>query len=1028
MVVTPDRSSQILTFLYTDIEGSTRLWEQFPQAMESALSRHDKILHASVEGHGGSVFRTTGDGLCAVFANASNGLAAALDAQLALQAEPWDEIGQLCVRMAIHTGEAEKYGGDYSGSSLNRIGRLLGLTHGGQTLLSQASHLLVRHALPQGARLLDLGEIRMRDLSYPEHVFQLVHPDLPDDFPPLASHDRRPNNLPAQPTPLVGRQVELKEILARLKSPNVRLLTLIGPGGTGKTRLGLQVASDLVDSFANGVFFVDLASIRNPEAIPSIIARTLGIRETSYHPVLEELKERLHEQEMLLLLDNFEQVTEAAPYVVELLQDSPLLKVLVTSREALRVRVEHVFPVPPLALPASGLKHPSAEQLSEFPAVRLFVERAQAVRPDFILTEENAPAVAEICIRLDGLPLAIELAASRIRLFSPQALLDRLGSRLQMLKGGARDLPTRHQTLRGTIAWSYELLEPAGQCMFELVSVFSGGATIESIETVAGMVDRLEEMGVDPIDNLASLVDKSLVRQVDVPGSEPRYMMLETIREYAAERLGANSGFQADALWTHAAYFADFAQRQWGRLTEDSSETPMTEMEAEIENVRTAWRYWVAQEDFEQLSKFTDCLRFIYDARGWYHAMIDLTTDLLNVLSKAPSTPERARQEIILQTNLASALLITKGYVSGEIEQAYNRARQLIEEQGEVPQLFPVLSGLARYYTYRGEYEKAAAIGQQVLNLAEQLDDADMRVAGHLVLGSTITFYTSLKEGLDHLEQGIANYDPNRRSLRRFRFGSDSGIACYITSALNLWMLGYPDKAISRMNDTVNLALSLKHPFSIAYAVFHTGLLYLWTKQIEPAEQKARVLRNLADEYDFDIWKAVSSCLHGATLVGLGQEDLGVNLIQWGMKTYLGLKTPPVFWSLLLFNQAEAYLRAGKPEQGLAALNEAMEPEEPAGEGALLAEFFRLRGDLLRAISSENDPEAERMFLSAIQVAKGQQAKMLALRAALSLAKLWRDQGMVNQSRQLLQEYYQEMTEGNELADVQEARTLLEGF
>jgi predicted ATPase/class 3 adenylate cyclase len=1020
-------SSQTLTFLYTDIQSSTRLWEQFPESAEKVIPQHDRILRGAIEKHGGSVFRTVGDGLCAVFRNGSGAVAAALDAQLALRGESWGEIGELPVRMAIHTGEVESYGQDYAGSALNRIGRLLGLTHGGQILLTHATQLLVRDTLPLGVQLLDLGEIRMRDLSHPEIIFQVIHPDLPREFPPLASLDRRPNNLPVQPTSLIGRETELAEIVKRLGSEEVRMLTLTGPGGTGKTRLGLQAAADLIDRFENGVFFVDLAPIRDPEAVLPAVAHTLGVREASYRPVLEELKAHLHDKEMLLLLDNFEQVTSAGPLIVELLQGCPRLKVLVTSREALHVRVEHIFPVPPLQLPLEGQKPPPLEQLTQYEAVRLFIERAQAVKPDFSVTNENAPAVAEICARLDGLPLAIELAASRIRLFTPQALLDRLGSRLSLLKGGARDLPARQQTLRDTIGWSYEMLEPENQRLFALLSAFNGGSTFESVEAVTEKADPVGDLGMDAIEGLSSLLDKSLVRRVERPGREPRFFMLETIKEYAAERLEADPPFSAAVFRAHAATFAEFASEKVERLADRDLEATLQELEAEVENIQSAWRYWVSEKDFEPLSKIIDSLWLLYDARGWYKATIDLTTDLLHVLSTTPSTPERAREEVILQTNLASALLITRGYLSEEVEEVYNRALQLVEEQGESAHTFPVLRGLARYYGYRAEYEKAVWAGERILKLAEKLGDADMKVAGHLVLGTNLIFFRDVHEALDHLEQGIACYIPDRRT-RRFRFGSDPGVACTIASAVTLWSLGFPDKALQRAKKAIDLARELNHPFSIAYALFHTGLIHLWTRLEGQVLEYSRLLIENAEEFDFEIWRAVASCLHGAALVGTGEVEEGLAEIHFGMERYQGLRTPPIFWDLLLFNQADALLKAGNSQQGLALLQAAMGSGQTKNESPLMSDFFRLVGDLLVSVSTENAAQAENMYRQAIGLAGSQKAWMLALRAANSLARLLGEQGKGEEARQQVGEIYKEMTEGFNLPDLVEARRLMEGF
>jgi predicted ATPase/class 3 adenylate cyclase len=1016
---------QVFTFLYTDIEGSTRLWEQYPQVVEAAIARHDRILRQAIGDHGGSVFRMVGDGLCAVFLNASNAVAAALQAQLALNAESWGETGPLKVRIAILTGEAEAQGGDYSGSSLNRIARLLGVTHGGQTVISQATQLLVRDALPPRSGLLDLGEVRLRDLSHPERVFQLVYPDLPAEFPALASLDRRPSNLPSPPTSLVGRGAELAEILTHLRSEAVRMLTLTGPGGMGKTRLGLEAAANLLDSFEHGVFFVDLASIRAPEAVAPAIANTLGIRETNYRPVIEELNSKLKDQEMLLLLDNMEQVTSAGPLLVELLGDCPRLKMLVTSREALHVRGEQIYPVPPLSLPVGDFKRPSLELLTQYEAVRLFIERARAVRPDFQVTNENAPAVAEICVRLDGLPLAIELAASRIRLFSPQALLERLQNRLSVLKGGARDLPTRQQTLRDTIGWSYDLLEPDGQCLFELLAVFPGGGTFDSIEAVSSNVERLAGMGLDTFEGLSSLVDKSLLRQVSEEGGELRFVMLETIREYASERLEQDPAFKAGAQLAHARYFAAFIEKRWQQLTGERAGPALQELTAEIENLRLAWRYWTAEGDLEKLDKFFDSLWLLYDIRGWYQAMINLTTDLLNVLTSTPASPERAQQEIVLQTRLASALQLTQGYVSTEVERAYTRALQLIEEQGEIPQLFPVLRGLSRYYSYRSEYEKAIRLGEYILNLAEQLDDEDMRVIGHLTLGTNYSFSKDLNLGLGHLNKGIALYVPHRRSYSRYGFGADPGVACYITSCMILWMLGFPDQALQRASETVSLTKELNHPFSRAYALFHSGLLNLWTGEIERAEEHAHQLNVVVEDYDFAIWKAVGSCLHGAALAGLGRHDQGLEQIRWGMEVYQGLNTPPIFWPMLVFNQAQACLLAGRAQEGLEALSDIMKPEDASREDALMCEFYRLAGNLLLAISGENATQAEAFYQKAVETGRRHQARFLVLRAALCLARLWKQQDRGEQARQMLSEAYAAMSEGFETPDMLAAREFI---
>jgi predicted ATPase/class 3 adenylate cyclase len=627
-----EAASGTRTFLLTDVEGSTSLWEEHPEAMAAALARHDALAASLVAQHAGTLVkhRGEGDSLFAVFPSAGDGVAAALALQRALGAERRPEGIALRVRMALHTGDAVAREGDYVGGAVNRCARLRAAAHGGQVLLSRATQELVADHLPEGVSLRDLGECRLKDLVRPERVFQLRHAELPADFPPLQSLATRPNNLPAQPTPLIGREVEQEAVRRLLGREEVRLVTLTGPGGTGKTRLGLQVAAELLEEFADGVFFVDLAPIRDPELVVGTIAQALGVRGAEGRPLGESLKEYLREKQLLLLLDNFEQVIAAAPRVAEPLAGAPRLKVLVTSRAILRIRGEHDFPVPPLALP-DRWRLPNRELLSQYAAVALFIQRAAAARPEFAVTNENAQAVAEICHRLDGLPLAIELAAARVRLLSPEGLLSRLEQRLPLLVGGARDLPERQRTLRDTIGWSYDLLSEGEQRLFRRLSVFVGGCTLGAAEAVCSADGDLQ---VDVLSGIGSLVDQSLLRQQEpaVGGSrevgtptaagarsrEPRFEMLETIREYAREQLEEDPHVARDVASRHAWYYLQFAEARATQIRTRAEAQALDELSEELDNLRAAMDWAQTSRQGELCARLALALFQLLYRRGFW--------------------------------------------------------------------------------------------------------------------------------------------------------------------------------------------------------------------------------------------------------------------------------------------------------------------------------------------------------------------------------------------------------------------------
>jgi predicted ATPase len=795
-----------------------------------------------------------------------------------------------------------------------------------------------------------------------------------------------------------------------------RLLTLTGPGGTGKTRLAIEVAGETLPAFEDGVWLVDLASVMDPTLVISAIAEILGVTAKDGQSLQEVLGSSLRDKAMLVVLDNFEQVVDAGADVERLLHAAPRLKVLVTSRTVLHRYGEQEFPVPPFALPDPG-SLPDLASLARYEAIGLFIERAAAVKPDFALTPLNAPSVAEIAIRLDGLPLAIELAASRIKILSPQAIVERLGPGSTVLVSRVPDAPARQRTLRGAIEWSYQLLTGSERQLFEQLSVFQGGATVVAIESICAPTG-----GGETLEALASLVDNSLLRQVETEG-EPRFDMLKTIEGYAAERLEDQPELSAATQRAHAGYFADFAQRQWEHLIGPRREAALAAMAADIANLRGSWHYWVAAKDLAQLNKLVDSLWLFYDAQGWYHATVQVATDLLTVLSSTPSSPERAMQEVMLRTSLARALMAIHGYTR-EVEDAYGRALEVFEGQRELPQLFPVLRGLASFYNYRAEFEKGAQVGREILLLAEAQDDPSMRVDGHLVLGSSIALQRDLHGGLEHLEKAMACFESTGFRSGRFRLGNHPGVASFTVSALVLWMLGFPDRAAERATRAVTLAVDLGHPFTLAYALFHSGFLHLWRRELETVQDRAMRVLQVADEHDLQIWKALGRCLLGAANTGIGPPEDGLAQIRDGLDLYHGLKTPPVFWPLLLYVQAGAYARSGRPAEGLGMIEDAI--EIAGSELTVLPELYLLKGDLLLAVPHASGSASEPWFQRGFDMAEDLDARMSQLRASVRLCRLWRDQGNAGEGSRPLRVLFETFTEGFATVDLREASDLLE--
>ena len=709
-----------LTFLFSDIEGSTRLARALGDRWSALLERHQRVLREAFGRHAGIEVTTEGDSFFVVFGSAPAAVAAAADAQRALAAETWPEDAVVRVRMGLHTGEATLGGDNYVGLDVHRAARVAAAGHGDQVLLSAATTALVSRRLPEGVALKDLGEQTLKDLPEPERISQLVVPALPADFPPLRTV--APTNLPPERTSFVGRAREVEEIATLLGS--ARIVTLTGPGGTGKTRLALRVGGQLRDRFPDGVFFVALEPLREPQLFTSAVARSLGVREPPDRPLGDAVADHLRERELLLLLDNFEQLMGAARQVGELLAGAPRVRVLVTSREALHIAGEQEYPVPPMRVP-DPRDLPEVERLSQYEAVALFIARARSVRPDFAVTDENAPAVAEISARLEGLPLAIELAAARVKLLGPDAILARLGSRLDLLSSGAVDLTERQRTLRGAIGWSFDLLNEAERRFFERFSVFAGGAEIEAIEEVAG-----GDAGGDPFGLLSELVDKSLVRTAATDG-EPRFEMLETIREYAAERLTERNEAEEIAR-RHAAYYLALAERAEPELTGAAQITWLDRCERELDNFRQALRWSIERDEGETGLRLGGALWRFWHQRSHLAEGHDWLARVLALPSAAPRTAARVKG----LDGFGGVAYWRADY--GTARSAYAEALAIARELGDRRAVADELFNI-RYLDYRdGDFEAVERASEEALAIYRELGDragvakaADFVALGH---------------------------------------------------------------------------------------------------------------------------------------------------------------------------------------------------------------------------------------------------------------------------------------------------------
>jgi predicted ATPase/class 3 adenylate cyclase len=751
----PELLTGTVTFLFSDIEGSTRLLRSQGDAWSALLERHHQLMRAAFSANGGQEVGTEGDSFFAAFPTAPGAVSAAVEAQRALAVEPWPPGAEIRVRIGMHTGEASFSAKTYVGLHVHRASRIASVGHGGQVLISSATRSLIQ-ALPEGVDVRDLGEHRLKDLEQPERLWQLVIADLPSDFPPISSLDATPNNLPTRLTTFLGREREIGEIGELLVDH--RLVTLTGPGGTGKTRLSLEVVTGALGHYPDGVYFVELASITDPALVPSTIAQALSLPDRGGRTMMERLVDHIGERRILVVLDNFEQVLGAAASVNDLLRACPNLALLVSSRSALHVSGEQEYPVPPLGVPDPA-HLPSLTMLSQYDAVALFIERARAVKPAFEVTNENAPAVAEICVRLDGLPLAIELAAARIRVLTPQAMLARIGDRLALLSGGSRDLPERQQTLRGAIAWSHDMLDESDRALFAGLSVFVGSAGLDAIESVCG-----DEVSGELLDAVQSLVEKSLLRQTEGVGGDPRFAMLETIREFALDQ-AMEQGSMERLRRKHAGFFASVAQSAAPRLMASDKREWLDRLEEDHDNLRAAmawaldraeadttmrtafalWRFWQMRGYLAEGLERVEQALALPNSRDHPEARADALSAAAGLaywLADIDTSRERYREEIAAREEIGdraglaeahygisftwSILELSEGDAPASAQRHINEALAIFRDIGNRSGVGRCEWALANVLWGIGKYEAAREHGLEAHAVFESIDDSFM--------------------------------------------------------------------------------------------------------------------------------------------------------------------------------------------------------------------------------------------------------------------------------------------------------------
>ena len=798
----------LVTLLFTDIEETTHLLRRGDEGYADVLEACRLLLRTAFQQYRGHEVDSQVNTFLVVFAYATDAISAAISAQRTLITHTWPNDLKMRVQMILHTGSPRLAVEGYIGLDFHRDVDFMNIEHSSQILLSQTTLDQMEYELPSDVNLHDLGVHRLKGLEHPTHLFQLIIEGLNSDLLQRETLDTHLTNLPNQPTAFIGREKEVASVQQKLLREDVRLVTLTGPGGVGKTRLGLQVAAEVSEHFADGTWFVSLAPITDHDLVIQAIAHTLGVREATGRSLLDQLKVSLGQKQILLVLDNFEQVVSAANQVADLLSACPQLTVLVTSREMLNVQAEQEFPVPQMALPdRTHLSDLTA--LSQYEAVALFIERARAVKPDFKVTNTNAPSVAEICVRLDGLPLAIELAATRIKLFPPQALLARLEQRLPLLTRSARDVPERQQTLRKTIQWSYDLLTAQEQRLYRQLSVFDGGCSWQAIEAITA---SLNDQTVSVLDVVTSLIDKNLLRQTSQDGEEVRLMMLETIREFGLELLTI-TGEMATAREAHATYYLSLAEEAARGYNSPQLAEWLEQLELEHDNLRTTMEWSIdpiqSGSHIEMAYRLGGALKEFWYVRGFH--------------SEARAFLERvlARSEEVSASLRAMTLDVAASFAYERDD--YDRAEALWHESlaiyrklDDIRGISSSLKGIGETAQKKGDYNTAILRLEESFTLYKKIGDPKSIAWSLFFLADGVSGQGDYRRGYTLFEESLTIF----RELRNKR-----GIAsCLCQSALWLFFSAQGDQETidKRLEESLTIFKELGDKVGMAF--------YCWVK------------------------------------------------------------------------------------------------------------------------------------------------------------------------------------------------------